>query len=42
MADTFLFSGRKSSAFSTYVADTDGWNSAARWMRLMCQEEMVR
>ena len=32
MADTFLFSGRKSSAFSTYVADTDGWNSAARRM----------
>ena len=30
MADTFLFSGRKSSAFSTYVADSDGWNSAAR------------
>lgn len=32
MADIFLFSGRKSSAFSTYVADSDGWNSAARRM----------
>ena len=30
MADIFTFAGRESSAFFTYVADSDGWNSATR------------
>ena len=30
MADTFTFAGRESSAFFTYLVDSDGWNSTTR------------
>ncbi len=30
MADTFTFAGRESSAFFTFIADSNGWDSAAR------------